>query len=80
MIRWVLYRDGHAVTCELDACGRNTYDVSIVPHWNVAASACEHVEGALTAMECHAALVRRMRADGWVVVDHVTPGNGALAA
>ena len=68
------------MTCEIDALDDRSYDVSVVPHWNISATVVEHFDLALSAMERHASIARRLRADGWVVIDHTVPAHVGIAA
>lgn len=80
MLRWVFARNGRTLTCELDARGRHTFDVSLVPHWNLSASVVERFHDAVAAMERHAALARALREAGWVVVNHAAARDLRTAA
>jgi hypothetical protein len=80
MLRWIFRRGAHTLTCELDARGRHTFEVSLVPHWNVSGGVVERFGDALSAMERHAAIARALRHAGWVVVAHASPEFVAAAA
>ena len=73
MLRWVFQRGDRMLTCELDARSRHTFEVCLVPHWNVSASVVQRFGDAVAAMESHAALARALRHAGWVVVKHASP-------
>jgi len=79
MLRWVFSRGGHTLTCELDARARHTFDVSLIPHWDVSGSVVERFGDAVRAMERHAAIVRALRHAGWALVEHVAPGHARAA-
>ena len=64
MLQWVFTRNGAVLTCELDANG-GSYEVCVVPHWNVSSAAIERFDVALTALERHAQLARHLRSLGW---------------
>jgi hypothetical protein len=65
MLRWTFTRNHDALTCELDANAPGNYEVSVVPHWNVSATAVERFDGAASAFERHAELARYLRETGW---------------
>ena len=79
LIRWVFYRDGHALTCEVDARGERSFEVSMVPHWNGSAATVERFAGVVAAMERHASIARALRGQGWRVVDHAPVGEPVAA-
>ena len=70
MLRWVFRRDTDAITCELDARGRHSYDVCVVPHWNVSSAVIEHYDTPAAALLRHAEIARRLRDHGWMLADH----------
>jgi len=78
VLRWVFRRDGRAITCEIDADRTHTFEVSIVPHWDVSASVVERFDAARHAFLRHAEMVRRLRDAGWVRADG--PGGGRSAS
>jgi hypothetical protein len=80
MVRWVFRRDGRAITCEVDAHDTQSYDVAIIPHWDPSAAVIERFNRALRALERHASIARRLRDDGWVLVDHAIPNYVGTAA
>ena len=80
MLRWVFIRNGRMLTCELDARARHTFDVSLIPHWNISASVVERFGNAVAAMERHAALAGALRDAGWTVVDHAAACDLRAAA
>ena len=80
MVRWIFQRGGHLLTCEVDARSRHTFDVSVVPHWDVSSAVVERFDHAVTAMERHAAIAQSLRSHGWQVVRHATAHDRAAAA
>src|SRR5688500_12408862 len=65
MLRWVLLRHANAITCEVDFAGDHQYEVSVVPHWDVSATAIERFDSAPHALERHAELALSLRQAGW---------------
>jgi hypothetical protein len=43
MLQWVFTRNGAVLTCELDANG-GSYEVCVVPHWNVSSATIERFD------------------------------------
>jgi hypothetical protein len=66
VLRWVFRRREHAITCEIDAATDRTFEVCIVPHWDVSTSTIERFDAAHRAFERHAEVARRLRDAGWV--------------
>lgn len=71
VLSWVLQKDAHALTCELTARADRSYDVIVVPHWDIAASAVEHFAALPEALLRHAEIARQLRESGWVVTSHL---------
>ena len=55
------------LTCEIRADGRGTFDVIVVPLWDVRASVVESYDRAASAMRRHAEIAAAFRQAGWVV-------------
>ena len=67
VIRWVFRRGSNALTCAVEAgTGQWSYDVWILPHWNVSEAIVEHFEGAADALLRHAEITSQLRQHGWV--------------
>ena len=64
ILRWIFIRGTRAVTCEIRGFGK-TYDVSVVPHWDVSASVIESFERPASALRRHAELASYLRQAGW---------------
>ena len=65
VLRWVFRQDDRAITCEIDANGP-TFDVCVVPHWNVSASLVERYGAVHSAFQRHAEVARELRDAGWI--------------
>ena len=68
VVRWLFTRGGQALTCQVgtDAAG-SSYEVAIVPHWNVALAVVEEVPTPANALQRHAQLSMMLRDAGWSV-------------
>lgn len=80
MLLWVLQRDAKVITCQLVARDDRSYEICVVPHWNPSSAVIERFESAALAVLRHAALARRLRDNGWIVIDHVVPRRLQAAA
>ncbi len=80
MLRWVFGRRADAITCEVDVIADHQYEVSVVPHWDLAATAIERFDSAPRAMQRHAELAMGLREAGWKLIDHGFAGHRHAAA
>jgi hypothetical protein len=64
-LRWIFVRRGRTVTCEIRANGDGSYDVCVVPHWDVGASTIESYQRPIDALERHAEISWYLHEDGW---------------
>ena len=67
LVRWIFRRGGVALTCRVDARATSSYDVSVVPHWNVSAAAVERLETPGRALQRHAEIAKQLREGGWLL-------------
>lgn len=74
VLKWVFRRDDQAITCEIAANRRHSFEVSFVPHWDRSASVIERFDAAHDAFLRHAEVARQLRETGWVRT--VTPRAG----
>ena len=66
LLRWTFRKGGKAITCQLDSHPRDSsYDVCVVPHWDVSSSVVEVAQEPIGAFRRHADIARRLRAAGW---------------
>ena len=67
ILRWVFHRGADALTCAVEAGGRrSSYDVCILPHWNLSEATVEHFDAPVSALRRHAEIASRLRESGWV--------------
>jgi hypothetical protein len=70
VLRWIFQKGGRSITCLLQRSGGDsTYDVCVVPHWDVASAVVEGTATPVRAFCRHAEIARRLRAAGWSVVE-----------
>ena len=67
ILRWIFLRGTRVLTCEIRSFGK-TYDVSVVPHWDVSASVIESFERPASALRRHAEIASYFRQAGWSLV------------
>jgi hypothetical protein len=82
LVRWVFLRGSKVLTCEVRASGERSYDVCVVPHWDVSSSIVEAYDRPMNALTRHAELAHGFRQAGWTQVRHygqVQPAEGAAA-
>ena len=80
MLHWVLRRDTTAITCQLGARGPRSYELCVVPHWDPASAVIERYDAPTPALLRHAEVARRLRENGWLVIDHVAADSIYVAA
>jgi hypothetical protein len=80
MLRWTLQRDSMTITCRLDARGDRAFEVCVVPHWDPSSAIIEYFDAPSAALLWHANATRRLRDNGWTVIDHVDTQNHRTAA
>jgi hypothetical protein len=67
ILRWVFHRGPDALTCAVEASGRrSSYDVCVLPHWNLSEATVEHFDAPASALRRHAEIASRLRESGWV--------------
>ena len=68
LVSWIFHRNGHALTCQVDRGPTPlSYDVCIVPHWDVAATAVETVKSPIQALQRHAEIAKQLQEAGWLL-------------
>jgi hypothetical protein len=69
MLSWIFTRRDAVLTCELATNGKGGYDVSLVPHWDVTATAIDQFDAVVSALRHHAELARQLRDNGWTLAE-----------
>jgi hypothetical protein len=80
MLNWILQRDTNAITCQLDARGDRSYELCMVPHWDPASAVIERFDAPMPALLRQADITKRLRENGWMVIDHVATDRHHVAA
>jgi hypothetical protein len=79
-LRWVFVRRGRMVTCEIRVNWGQTYDVCVVPHWDIASSAIEAYERPGDALRRHAEIAWHLHESGWSRLSELSDGHRIAAA
>jgi len=66
IVRWVFRQGSDVLTCAVEAAvNRASYEVCVLPHWNLAAATVEHFDAPASALRRHAEIASRLRHAGW---------------
>ena len=68
ILRWVFLRGTRALTCEVRIFGKQAFDVSVIPHWDVSSSVIETFGSPASALRRHAEIASSFRQAGWILV------------
>ena len=79
MLRWLFTKGRRVLTCEVRVDRRGTFDVCVVPLWNIKAAIVESYGGAASAMRRHAEIAAAFRQAGWMVA-RLTPNRSTEVA
>ena len=78
ILRWVFHHGPDALTCAVEATSdRASYDVCILPHWNLSMATVERFDTSKSALGRHAEIASHLRQSGWVAqygTGHLTGG------
>lgn len=72
LIRWTFLKGRRALTCEVRADDRGTFEVVVVPLWDVRAAVVESCDRVASAMHRHAEIAAAFRQAGWAVARNAT--------
>lgn len=72
MVRWQFRLKNRLLTIGVAKTGAAGYSVVTIPHFNVRKGSVEIYKDLVTALQRHAALASRLRADGWSVASYTT--------
>src|SRR5262245_25336000 len=73
MLRWQLRLRNRLMTVGVSKSGAAGYSVVTVPHFNVRKATVEIYQDLVSALQRHAAIASRLRADGWSIASYTTP-------
>ncbi len=67
ILRWVFQRGPEVLTCAVENSGqRSSYDVCVLPHWNLSDATVERFDAPASALWRHAEIASQLRQAGWV--------------
>jgi hypothetical protein len=70
VLRWVFRKRDRSLTCLLQRSGaESSYDIYVVPHWDVASAVVEQTDTPIRAFCRHAEIALALRAAGWSVIE-----------
>jgi len=70
VLRWVFQKGDKSLTCLLQRSGADSsYDICVVPHWDVTSAVVEETETPIRAFCRHAEIALALRTAGWSVVE-----------
>lgn len=72
MVRWQFRLRNRLMTIGVAKTGAAGYSVVTVPHFNVRKGTVEIHKDLVSALQRHAAIASRLRADGWSVASYTT--------
>jgi hypothetical protein len=65
LVKWIFVRNGQMFTCEVRANREHSYDLCIVPHWDIDATVIEPYSRCAEALQRHAEVAASFRDAGW---------------
>jgi hypothetical protein len=68
VLRWMFERRDSALTAQVDVTPAGTYELCVVPHWDVSRAVVEPFGRPLDAFQRHAEIARQLRDGGWTRV------------
>ncbi len=72
MVRWQFRLRNRLLTCGVAKTGAAGYSVVTVPHSNVRKGTVEIYKDLVSALQRHASICSRLRADGWSIASYTT--------
>jgi hypothetical protein len=67
IVQWEFERGDRHVTCMVQTAPSSSYEVAIVPLWDVGCSAVETFDSQSAALHRHAAIAADLREAGWAL-------------
>jgi hypothetical protein len=68
ILPWIFLRGTEAVTCEIRVDGSASYDVCLLPHWDLSSAIIEHYDRPASALYRHAEIAQAFREAGWTLI------------
>ena len=70
MVRWQFRLRNRLMTIGVTKSGAQGYSVVTVPHFNVRQGTVEIYKDLMSALQRHASIASRLRADGWSIASY----------
>ena len=70
MVRWQFRLRNRLMTIGVAKTGAQGYSVVTVPHFNVRKGTVEIYQDLMSALQRHASIASRLRADGWSIASY----------
>lgn len=67
VLSWVFRRDRQTITCAVDASADGSFELCLIPHWDVSMSVIEPCQSPSKALLRHAEMALQLRDSGWTV-------------
>jgi hypothetical protein len=71
-LRWQFRLKNRLLTCGIAKTSAAGYSVVTVPHHNVRTGTVETYQDLMSALQRHASIATRLRADGWSIASYTT--------
>jgi hypothetical protein len=71
-LRWQFRQRNRLLTCGIAKTDASGYSVVTVPHHNVRRGTVEIYKDLVSALQRHASIAARLRADGWQIASYTT--------
>ena len=68
VLSWMFERRDSGLTAQVDVTPAGTYELCVVPHWDVSRAVVEPFTGPIAALRRHAEIARHLRDVGWTRV------------
>ena len=72
MVRWQFRMRNRLMTIGVARTGAAGYSVVTIPHFNVREGTVEIYKDLVSALQRHASIASRLRADGWSIASYTT--------
>lgn len=79
IVKCTFVRRGRVLSCEIMVNGPRSFDVCVIPHWDVSSSVIEACDAIGDALLRHAELTSEFRDAGWVRVSEITTTQSSAA-
>jgi hypothetical protein len=73
MLLGIPHGEMSTITCQLVTRSDWSYELCVVPHWDPSSAVIERFRKATPALVRHTEVARRLRENGWIVVDNGDP-------